>query len=541
MLNASIFRPPAGGTYNFEITQMLQFGKNLREEYMWKYPILPGAIITYVQLASSREVKVSASTARAAAKAVDWLNEAVCYNLDGTKDYGFSNVIKRRCLDYTAVGRTAYHIKDELEYIDPTQLRWVFNNGNEPFYQHMYTNRKFRVEDLIINHPLPIGDTGFFMPPLMSVIPTAILAWLVREHDKASIDGRKIRDIFIVGSKEMSDSIQQAVQKSLEMWAGAKPESAGVPVIYMESIPQGVGSVADMITRMGISAIPDNFDRSDFEFKYVNEIAAALGIALRQFWNSERATNRALEEIQDARQVLKGPSEFVRNEQRLLNAHAMKRFGRSTRMGFIEEVDSQTKEVNAKVLKMYSDALLSFAKVFGGQVNSDAFLSWLQSEDILPADIKLITETGTLINPDTLPTTGDPMNPQMTTTPNPSALSSGTKEKSVDALDYGEITMDSNYNIIDKRNRMWTVEHEITSELEDMTEKAIDVTEEFDFYNILAQAHEENHNRLKDEIDLDPVHRELADKSLTDLTDEEHRLIAEFVNKIPVEESIEEE
>lgn len=532
----SILSPPGFGYRTMEISRMLRFGRDLRERLLWDYPIMPGAVMTYVQMASSREIKVSATTARAAARAVDWLNDAVCYNLDGSIDYGYPNILKRRCLDYITIGRTIYDISDELRYLDPTQLDYIFNYGREPYYRHKYTNEIFHVSSTIVNHPYPIGDSGYFMCPLAPVLQTAMLAWLIREHDQSSADGRKIRDIYIAGSEKLAETFGEVIKHSAELWAGADPKTHGIAIAYVDSIPAGVNSVQDMIGKLGLANIPDNFDRDQFEFKYVNEIAAALGISLRHFWNSERATNRALEEVQDARQLQKGPSEFIRTEQRLLNGRgAMKRFGDKTRMGFIEETDSATKLTNAQVLKSTSDALMIFATVFNGQVNGEAFLSWLQSEDILPADLELVTNMGTMINPDQLPVSGDPDNPQQAANPNPSPLSSGkaSVEKSV-PLDYGEIAMDLDYKIIDKRYPIYTVEKLISEELEkDVELKPIDVTNEFDFYHLLGKAQQDNYAKLV----ATPVTQvkaelhEVREKSLDTLTDEEHRKIAEWINE----------
>lgn len=545
----SIFNAPtfAGGSYRILTQQMLQYGKQIRDSLLWQYPILPGAVMTYQQIASSREVKVSASNARSASRAVDWLNNAVCYNLDGSVEYGFQPIIKRRVLDYLAVGRTMYHLDDELTYIDPVHMKFMFDTTTSPYWLHDYTHRKYSPNELIINQPYPIGGTGYFMCPLAPIIPKAMLAWLLDEHDRAAADGRKIRDIIIAGSKELAESLAAAVQKSLALWAGGDVEKNGVAVAYLEQMPS-TGSVQDMIGKLGLAEIPQSFNRADFEFTYVNEIAAVMGIALRHFWNAEKATNRALEDVQEARQLQKGPSEFVRTEQRLLNNHpnGIKRFGNKTRMGFIEETDTQTQTTRATVLKAYSEALEKFATVFNGQVNGDAFLAWLQSEGILPADLELVTDLGMMLTPDQLPVT--PGSPQQLADGEVSAIQSGkTSEKSLasEMLDYGEVSLDLNYKVIDRRLKTFSGFDLVGEEVIKEEEKSQTLRREAsldNFTSILAVAQEENYAKfmsmaknavISDIPIIDGISlTTLMETSFDDLTSEQHRVIGKFINDL---------
>lgn len=525
---ATIFNAPnfLKGVNHFQVNQMVSYGKDLRDNLVWQYPILPGALMTYQQIASSREIKVSGPTAIAVSRAIDWLNEAVCYNLDGSIDVGYPTILKRRVMDYLCIGRTAYYLgDDELEYIDPAYLRFVF--GENPYWLHMYTNKKYRPDELLINHPYPLGSSGWFLSPIVPIIPKAILAWLLDEHDRARADGRKLRDIMIAGSKELADTLAVAMQQSLELWAGADPTKNGTPLAYLETMPPS-GKVQDMIGRLGIAEIPEGFDRATFEFGYVNVIAANLGLALRHFWNSEKATNRALEDMQEARQLQKGPNEFIRTEQRLLNAHkfGMRRFGLKTRMGFIEEADVQTKESNATVLKAYSDALISFATVFNGTVNGDAFLAWLQSEDILPPDLELVTDLGTMVNPDQQAVTeGNPAQPLQKPA---NAITSGKKpvEKSVDVLDYGEIAMDLNYNILERRLKVFSLSDAVTYEIQSDPEYQKSLEEPaMDFYSLLAEARKSNYEKYVEKYPSEIL------TPYDELDADQHHAIAEAINE----------
>lgn len=528
---STIFNAPnfIKGSNSFHVNQMVRYGVDLRDNLVWQYPILPGALMTYQQIASSREIKVSGPTAIATARAIDWLNEAVCYNMDGSVDMGYSNIIKRRVMDYLCVGRTIYNLRDgELEYLDPANMRWVFND-TQPYWLHSYTGKQYLPEDLIINHPYPLGSSGWFLSPIIPIIPKAILAWLLDEHDRASADGRKIRDIIIAGSKELADTLATAMQQSIALWAGADVTRNGIPLAYLQSMPPS-GAVQDMIGRVGLAEIPENFDRASFEFGYVNVIAANLGLALRHFWNSERATNRALEDMQEARQLQKGPNEFIRTEQRLVNSHPMgvRQFGQKTRMGFIEEADVQTKQTNAEVLKAYSDALLTFAQVFNGTVNGDAFLAWLQSEDILPADLELVTDLGTMVNPDQQPITeGNPAQPTQKPANAMTSGSSKAKEKSTD-LEYGEISMDMNYRIIERRLKPFSVPDMMMKEIQGDESYSKALTKpNFEFLNLLEQAHRDNYAKFIQK----GIESEILDIPYEELTTDNHHMIAEAVNE----------
>ena len=484
-----VFYAP-GITGRLDIAAMLGFGLQIRDKLLWQYPILPGAVQIYQSMVAGREWKVSGKTASSVSRAIEYLHGAVSYNYDGTIDYGFESFLKRRVLDSLCVGRTLFRAGNELEYLDPTSVTFQFNS-TPPIWYDRYTGIEIPYKEVAAYHPIPLGSSGFFVAPLFSVIPRAMLAWLIKEPDAASVDGRKVRDIFIAGTEGLAETLDQAIKDSLILWSEEGGSEPSIPIAYLNLPEQGSRTVSDYVGRLGLANLPENFNRADEEFGYANEIAANTGLALRSFYNSEKATNRALEEVQEARQAQRGPSAHVRTEQRLLNnPNVLKsRFGREIRMGFIEEVDLSTQETRGKVLEAYSTALEKFALVFGGNVNGDAFLAWLQSEDILPADLELITDLGTLQVSDTLPadTTG-----QKGTTRKSDPPASGLTEKSID---YDEITMDSNFNVIEKRSRVFSVEKAIRVEYEksDEFKELVDaITYPVDFGSTLTAAREKN-------------------------------------------------
>lgn len=462
-LFSQVFNTP-GMSSRTMLEDMLEFGRHQRDEAVWKYPHLPGALSTFRQMSETREFRV-AGTITGAPRAMEWLNNAIIRNFDGTMDYGFQGWRSRRINDYIIVGMTAFYWGEgePLEYLDPVNLRY------DPYkhkYFEMYTGREFPADQVVIHKVNPIGKSGVFISPIFPVIPSAMLSWLVREHDLASADGRKMRDIKIVANESLADSIRQSIESSLAAWNGQfDPTKHSVPVVYYEETAvTGTRLKADeMVASFGLAEIPDGFNRDWADFKYANEISANLGLSLRAWWNSERATNRALEEINEARQVNKGPGAEVRAEQRLLNdSGCLQQFGRRTRVGFIEEVDAANKEVNAKVIKLYSEALKQFAETFSGKVNGDAFLSWLKSENILPPDIDLITDVGVVETQDRL----ESPDGESSLEESEPKVSPALKSMSDDLLDYDEIVIDRDGKILTKRLRSFFFEDQMAKALQ---------------------------------------------------------------------------
>lgn len=457
-------------------------GAQLRDEHVWKYPLLPAGLYTYSQMVSGREFKVSGKP-RAVSRGVEFLNKSEVRLQDGTVETGLENVEKRRSMDHNCVGRTMYawDIGKPLEYLDPTVMYFQLETRE---WINSYTEEKYPVDRVVVNHPIPVGVHGNFVSPISFVVPTAMMAWLIREHDRAAADGRKIRDIMVVGSESLLESMKQAIVDMIAIWTGAaNPASSGVPVVSVDILPGQ--KVEDLIARVGLANIPENFQREQFQFQYVNEIAGALGLALRYIWNSEKATNRALEEVQEARQAYRGPASFVKSEQRMFNRCGMlNQFGSSTRFGFVEEIDIASQEINAKVLKLYAEAAKIF-KESGIVLDDKALIAWLQSADILPADLEIIASTSST-NPDALPT------PSGSTTEQTSdALRSSRKKKAVkkavyeavkenEQLDYDEISMDSNGNVIERRTRVFSIEKALVKQMREEAQDERKVLKRYD-------------------------------------------------------------
>lgn len=498
---------------------MLNFGKAIRDELLWQFPLLPGAVFTYQQMCSEHQWKVTGKP-RAVARTVEYLNNAQTLLYDGTVEYGIEQFIRRRSIDHLAVGRTLFTWGVDggpLRYLDPTTVRYEPNSRK---WRDSLTGDEFDAKQIVINHPIPIGTTGNFVSPLSFVMQTAQLAWLIREHDRASADGRKLRDILIVVGADLAENIGKSVEIVLKLWAGADPTSIGMPIAFVDGVLPGI-KASDLVHRLGLAEIPPEMDRDAFQFQYVNEISDAIGLALRYIWNSEKATNRALEQVQQERQSEKGPAAFVRSEQRLYNRCGMiTQFGEDTRVGFIEESDNTSNMTNATVLQLYSQALGAFAQVFNGKVNADAFLAWLQRDDILPADLDLIT-TGVMVKPEEPPTPMGGKVSQMS-----DDLTGQRKSYTSKILDYEEISMDLNGKIVDSRAKTFSFSTAIGAEM--LAAKTENDKIAISFMDALAKVRSESLAEFKSQMTSGKINDSVAKSifsHIDDLTADDYREI----------------
>lgn len=482
------------GIEKISVKKVLNAGAALRDGAVWKYPLLPGAIGVFQQLAAGREWMVSGKP-RSVSRAIEWINLAEVTDLTtGNVSYGYENFLKRRVLDYLLVGRTAFAVEKRgnkppiLEYLDPTRLDFSRKNNNDKVTPKevvwKYASwRDFKAQDVFIDHPIPMG-TNLFIAPVAPIMPTAMLAWLVREHLSASLDGRKIRDIIFVSNPSLRNALQQAINSVAGLWAGESVDKVGLPIVELNN-PTGQ-EVGKLFALLGLSRMPDNFDLEEFNFGYANEIAGNLSLALRHFYNNERTTNKALEEVQERRGQQKGPSMFVRSEQRLMSMPGVLEWlgggsaGKKLRFGFLEETDASARLDNAQILFQTAQALEKVATVFGATVSMEAYLAWMQSLGVLPNELALIQSTNpdVVVNPDDTATGGNgDVTGESDPTPNaiPEDKSKDTAKpaakKVYDArhpavkimqnpayfIDYDEVTMNSKGEVIDRRVKLFTV------------------------------------------------------------------------------------
>lgn len=450
--------------------QLLTYGQHLRDVDMWREPTLAGAVSIYGQLASSRDWTVSGPE-RPAARALEFLQNTRSVDLTtGLFTLGLEEFERRRAYDHIAVGRKAFlnravpgETYTRLEYLDPCLLTFVRERSlqtevkaSERVWQYSGNTgyqENFRFDQVFLSHPQPIGTKGLFMAPLAPIVPALALAYLVTEHDTASLDGRRIRDIVLVQNENMADALTDAILTQVAMWAGETDEKL-IPITALNS-PSGM-KISDLIMLLSLSKLPEDFDREQFIFAYVNQIAALLGLALRQFWNNERTTNKALEQIQEQRQQRKGPELFVQDEQRLINRSGiLRQFGLKVRMGFVEEIDNQSQLINSQVLKTTMEALVQLRTVLGLALSNESVLAWMQSIQVIPANVRLVEG----IQPTEVQTSTDQtsnITPGEAVLPSDPPPSPAPKEPSKSApLSYDEVTFNSKGEIVDRRRKLY--------------------------------------------------------------------------------------
>lgn len=508
--------------------QMLEFGRRMRDEYISKFPVMGGAIQTYQTLCANREFRVSGSP-RAASKALNFLQNSKTVTYEGIEDYGMYQFLQRLAMDSVAVGRFMWTWdEDGMEYLDPCYMRYDMQTNT--WYDRWLNDKKYKHKKIVLNHTMPTGRSGNFVSPLLSVLPSAILEWLIREHDMASADGRKIRDIKIVIGEDIAEQLTDALEEHLSEYDGPTPESNDVHIVYADD-SEFKQSAGDLVASLGLSNIPERLDRTKHKFGYVNELGNATGLTIRQFWNAEEATNRALEQVQQERQLSRGPGNFARATQRKINeSGALLQFGRNTRMSFWEEVDASSKKVNAEVIQKYSDALLSFAKVFNGQVNGDALLAWLKADNILPVDLDLITEIGEMIATDTVDTPQDGERiVESDITASPGLVSeNGSDEKH---LDYDEVTLDQNGSVIDYRRKVVHFQKILQKSIQDDRVIEHDYrVEKPDFKEALENVRRKNLKMFRQHFkSIKTSQKEMIPEKDEDVKPQHHRLISDII------------
>lgn len=482
--------PPGPGPYSrFDAYRMLEVGNKLRTCDLWQFPVLPGAFLTCLDIAAGREWRLSGPV-RGVQRAAEWLHNAATFSYDGTIDYGYESFVKRIYGDSMTLGRMQWTWEDEkpLRYCDPPFMR--YNVEERQWYDYI-TKDEFDYDKVVTYHPVPIGANGLFIAPLSSVITTAQLAWLIREHDKASADGRKIRDMFIVNGEALADQMKDSVEQIAAIWAGADPTKDGINIIHVD-LPQGT-SVADMVHRLGLANIPETLEREKFALAYANEISSCLGLSLRHFFNgNESNTNRSLEEVQEARQSTKGPAAFMRSFQRQMNqSGALKQFGRNIRFEVVEEIDSQSQKVDAEVLRLYAEAFSVFADKLQGVVDLSAMVAWMQSKGQLPADLEIIASGGA--NSTTLVSSDQARTPKEGETIEESDKEPSTLASKEKAIGYGEIAIDQTGRIVERRKRVISVSSLMEKAA---TRRDKGAQESASFRDVLLSARTENKKRF---------------------------------------------
>lgn len=403
----------AGRAVTANYKSNLRYGKALRDEWLHEYSILPSAVNIHNQIAASREWSVIGRKVPAA-RAVFRMNSASFKDANGIVHKGWEAFFSRLVNDWTVVGRSMFYSYpmengqwSPPEYVDVTQC-WPVIKGDKVLWNykdpHTTRYREIPQEFIFFTDNKRFGATGMIFGSVQDAIPYANLDWFLREHDTMQLDGRKIRDIILV-KNGMADSLRTAILQSMAIAAGEDPSKHGIPIAELEDL-SGDKPISDYFTFIGIANIPRDFKREDFEARYAREIAAALGLAIGQFWYDPRGTNRALEQVQQERSTLKGPAHCVRSHSRTINQSEIN--GRTPAQKAImtmeEETDNSSLKLKAEALKLYSEALEKVKAILGVDPNSgteyfrpEQWLTFFQQTGLMPpnatlADIVVLEE-----------------------------------------------------------------------------------------------------------------------------------------------------
>lgn len=353
----------------FGLREVLRYGKSLRDEWLHNFHIIPGAVNSFVEVATSREWMVT-GTPIAVGRAVERLNKSYFIDDYGIVHEGFEPVMARLAMDWLTVGRCALHStilrnsRGPIEYIDTTNLFPKTLDSSELVptsvgweYITPIGDRVMPQPEVIFSDCITFGRTGAFLGKVAYLVPAAQLAWYIHEHITAKLDGRKIRDIFLVSNDEMVTALEEALNSAMALAMGENPEKFGLPVVAVNRIGTNE-PVSSTFSRMGLSELSDALDLEEFYFRLANETSSVLGLSMRYFWSDSRGANRATEQIAQERQAVQGPSFFVRSIERMINNSSFLSSARQkVRFLFAEEVDSASAKRKAETLKTLAEGL----------------------------------------------------------------------------------------------------------------------------------------------------------------------------------------
>ncbi len=204
-------------------------------------------------------------------------------------------------------------------------------------------------------------------------------------------DGRKIRDILLVRGNKLVQAIEQGILQSIALSSGEDASKHGLPVVEI-AMGSSELPVEDYFARLGLSEIPREFVRQEFESRYAREISATLGLPIGQFWHDPRGTNRSLEQVTQERSTLKGPSYFIRSLERVINGSTTMGKSSATRsiIQFQEETDNASMKNNAEALKAYTEAIKNLNEVIlANPDDKDRWNGFFERTGLIPPNTTL--------------------------------------------------------------------------------------------------------------------------------------------------------
>ena len=378
--------------------------QQVRDNDLYEFPLLPQAVKTFMEIASSREWTVTGRP-RAASRAVEKLNRAVYVDMNGVVHESWQEFVQREVLDWLIFGKSFFlvprlatgrrRVWGAINYVDPAEVVMGFPkipvNGNRVIGNYrtsalhnqklyIYDERTWGYDEMFVHTALPTSTSA--VGPVLMLIPSAMLLYYLREHDTVNLDGRKLRDIFLTVDDNMRDALAQAMSAAASFAGGFDPTKQGIPVVSLNLLGSIAAQtkIADLIHRIGLSEVPDGLDREDLWLRIANEISGALGLPLRVWYEDPRGTNRSLERVTQERSRVKGPAYFNRSLERLINNG---RFLGNVRFNFAEEQDPSIERVRADIVETWAKAINYLYATFGGVIDLSVLWQILQRNGLV--------------------------------------------------------------------------------------------------------------------------------------------------------------
>lgn len=403
--------------YTHRYAKHLQSMRHLRDQWLHEFRVLPGAINSFIEITTSAEWMI-VGPPKLSMEIRDQLIQSSFVDSMGIEHVGFEGLLNRMTFDWLTVGRCTALMRPELNrnlfssnplegawltYLDPTFLEPYVNENEQVVWRYkglfQQEPQNYSQSRVLKNDSIVFGNSGLFLSKVFYLLPTAILDHYLKEHLTSQVDGRKVRDIFIVWSAQMVDAFADAINASIGLNAGVPGEEHNIPVVSINDLGGTNQKIDDLFTRIGLSEIPEVLDLREFTNMYVSEIAGTLGMLPSYFWSGDNSSNRAGEQVQQERQSLQGPAFFRRSLARTFNNSDLftTASGQRAYLQFEEEVDTLGQERRASTFKKTVETLDKLAGLLQKVANlesdgstpltPEAIITLLQRERMLHTDL----------------------------------------------------------------------------------------------------------------------------------------------------------
>lgn len=397
-----------GMNYNAYQNHMMN-SRDFRDVWLNFLPILPSAVKAYIEVATHRDWLLIGNK-QAVNFAYNLLETSILEDEYGLFYYGFDNILARMAMDYITVGRVTLHApfisKDSdarrvIQYIDPTFLTpqkipdegsvSLENSGTQTVWEyHSNTDDTYHFDqkEIVFIDDTRYGRKGLPIPRIMYLVPSATQMYYLKQHDTATLDGTKVKDVIVTADDGMVDAVENALKIAVQNMTYSHGYTNSVPVVAIN--PSGLmgiqnWKIEDMFGRLGVSEVPDGYDREKIVLDFISEVSSVLGLSIRYFWHDWKGGTKSGEQVGQERQSKHGPGFFIKNLTRVINKSGILRRSPSSqvRMAFREESDSNTIERNSRTLNNYAKGFETLVSITGDIISPESIVHFLQKSGVL--------------------------------------------------------------------------------------------------------------------------------------------------------------